>query len=145
MCVSLNTTDSAPCVYLLCFDTPQNVGAPTLHMAKFRLHRGVVYGQNAIRFYGTRATASSFTPIRKVWPFLARLAQTAQTAQTLSTATCKPTERHKTRSSNLAVRKEIQLAFWYSVADTVPTGMKHTNVRGVRWRCSALYVAQNGR
>jgi glutaredoxin 2 len=67
--------------------------------------------------------------------FLARLAQTvrflarlAQTVQTLSAAMCKSAELHKTRSSSVAVRTEIRLACWYSVADTVPTGMKHTNI-----------------
>lgn len=120
---------------------PQNISALTLHRTKFILHRGVVYAQNVIRSHGTRATAPSFRPIRKVWHFLAR---PAQTVQTLSTAKCKSTELHKTRSSSVAVRTEIQLACWYSVADTVPTGMKHTNTHGVRWRCSALYVAQNG-
>jgi hypothetical protein len=100
-------------------------------MTKFRLHRGPVYGQNVIRSHGTRATAPSFTPIRKVWPFLARLAQTVQ-VQTVSTATCKSTELHKTRSSNAAVLTEIKLACCYSVADTVPTGMKHTNTHGVQ-------------
>jgi hypothetical protein len=110
-------------------------------MTKFRLHGDAAYGHNVIRSQGTRETAPSFTPIRKVWHFLARI---AQTVQTLSTATGKSTELHKNRSSNAAVRTEIQLACCYSVADTVPTGMKHTNIHGARWRCSALYVGKQG-
>lgn len=101
-------------------------------MTKFRFHGGAVYGQNVTRSHDTRATAPSFTPIRKVWPFLARLAQTVQTE---STATCKSTELHKTRSTNVAVPTEIKLVCCYSVADTVPTGMKHTNTHGVQ-RCT---------
>jgi len=76
-------------VYLLCWvDTPQHGSAPT----KFTLHRGAVYGQNFIRCHGTRETAPSFTPIRKVWTFLAR---NAQTVQVVSTAMCKSTELHR--------------------------------------------------
>ena len=129
----------------------------TLHRTKFKLHRGVVYAQSVIRSHDTTATVPSFRPLRKARHFLARLAQTvhflarlaqtvhflarlaqtvrflarlAQTVQTLSAAMCKSAELHKTRSSSVAVRTEIRLACWYSVADTVPTGMKHTNING---------------
>jgi len=49
---------------------------------------------------------------------------------------CTDAEHRHVQVYRVAMRTEIQLACWYSVADTVPTGMKHTVFGGGVQRCT---------